>query len=417
MIDLSDEGVGMSVRKRSWTTAKGEKKEAWVADYVDQAGKRHLKTFDRKKEADAFHAKANVEIREGTHTPDSASVTVTEAANLWLETGRGRRLESSTLDSYEQHVRLHLVPFIGRLKLSQLTVPMIRELEDKLRRGDPAPGAGEGAARSADMIKRIVSSLGAMLGDAQERGLVSRNVVRDLRSGRRRSSEKKKDDRQKGKLKVGIDIPTPNEIKAFIGALQGQYRPLLLTATFTGLRASELRGLRWADLDFERRELHVRQRMDKRNVAGPPKSGAGERKIPMPPIVIDTLREWRLACPKGTADLVFPTGNGRPEHHANIAQRGLIPAWIAAGVTVPGLDKEGKPIEAAKYPGLHALRHFYASWLINRKADGGLELPPKLVQERLGHSTIAMTLDTYSHLFPRVDDADELAQAERVLLG
>ena len=66
--------------------------------------------------------------------------------------------------------------------------------------------------------------------------------------------------------------------------------------------------------------------------------------------------------------------------------------------------------------GLHALRHFFASWLINRRRDGGLELPIKAVQQRLGHTTIVMTADTYGHLFPRGDDADELAAAEQALL-
>lgn len=65
----------------------------------------------------------------------------------------------------------------------------------------------------------------------------------------------------------------------------------------------------------------------------------------------------------------------------------------------------------------HSLRHFYASWCINRKVDGGLELPVKLVQTRLGHATIAMTLDTYGHLFPNNDDGKELAAAEIALLG
>jgi integrase len=68
-------------------------------------------------------------------------------------------------------------------------------------------------------------------------------------------------------------------------------------------------------------------------------------------------------------------------------------------------DEEGKPIMEAKYTGLHALRHFYASWCINRKADGGLELSPKIVQERMGHSSITVTMDVYGHLFPRGDDS------------
>jgi len=72
---------------------------------------------------------------------------------------------------------------------------------------------------------------------------------------------------------------------------------------------------------------------------------------------------------------------------------------------------------AAKYTGLHALRHFYASWCINRKADGGLELPPKVAWHRLGHSSIVVTMDTYGPLFPRGDDAKELAAAEATLLS
>jgi integrase len=66
---------------------------------------------------------------------------------------------------------------------------------------------------------------------------------------------------------------------------------------------------------------------------------------------------------------------------------------------------------------MHALRHFFASWCINRKEDGGLGLTPKIVQERMGHSTIALTMDRYSHLFPKADDSDELAAAEEAFLA
>ena len=81
-------------------------------------------------------------------------------------------------------------------------------------------------------------------------------------------------------------------------AATGRVRPFILTAIFTGLRASELRGLRWADVDFEARALHVRQRADRFNSIGPPKSEAGERTVPLPPLVVNVLREWKLACPK-----------------------------------------------------------------------------------------------------------------------
>ncbi len=119
-----------------------------------------------------------------------------------------------------------------------------------------------------------------MLADAQERGLIARNVVRDLRTRRTRGKERRSDRRQKGKLKVGVDIPTRQEIKAIVAALSGRWRPLLLTAIFTGLRASELRGLRWSDVDFDARTIHVRQRADRYNAIGAPKSEAGERLVP-----------------------------------------------------------------------------------------------------------------------------------------
>jgi integrase len=306
-----------------------------------------LKTFKRKKEADAYRARANVEVREGIHTPDSASVTIAEAAAFWLQTCHANHLETATIDTYEQHARLHIKPFLGRVRLSQLTAPMVRDFEDKLRRGDPAPGEANGKQRSPAMVRRVITSLSTLVSDAQERGLVARNVVRDLRSRRKRGKQKQHDSRHNSKLKVGVDIPSPQEIRAFLAALSGRYRPILLTATFTGLRASELRGLRWADIDFERHKLLVRQRVDKRNVAGPPKSAAGTRTVPLPSIVINTLKEWRLACPKSPEGLVFPTSNGRPEYHVNIVNRGLIPAWKAAGVI-------------GRYTGLHALRNFYA---------------------------------------------------------
>jgi integrase len=397
----------MSVRKRAWTTSKGDTKEAWVVDYVDQTGKRRLKTFMKKKAADNFSATANVEIRAGVHTADSQSVTVAKAGKLWLETGERAGLERTTLDAYRQHLRLHIEPYLGNLKLSQLSAPMVREFEDKLARGDMPDGAGA-EPRSPAMVRKVRVSLSSLLSDAQERGLVSRNVVRELRRTRHRGAERRAERREKGKLKVGVDIPTREEIKALVATAKGRWRPILLTAIFCGLRASELRGLRWSDVDLDKRELHVRQRADRYSAIGKPKSEAGERTVPLTPIVVNTLREWRLACPKSDLGLVFPTGAGNVENHSNIMHRGLRPTLISAGITTA----DGRP----KY-GLHDFRHFYASWCINRRADGGLELPAKVVQERLGHSSIVMTMDVYGHLFPRGDDSEELAAAEKSLLA
>jgi integrase len=330
------------------------------------------------------------------HVPDSQSILLAEAAKLWLTSCENNGVERATLATYRQHVGLHIIPLIGTAKLSQLSVPMVRAFEDTLRKD-----------RSAAMVRKIRSSLGSILADAQERGLVAQNVVRHL-STQRRGKEARADKRQ-GKLKIGVDIPSLQEMRAIVATLTGHWRPLLLTAIFTGLRASELRGLRWADVDLKRGELHVRQRADHYNAIGRLKSESAERVVPLPPLLVNTLREHRLACPKGSLDLVFPNSLGNVESYSRIIADGLLPVMIAAGV----VDAEGKP----KYTGMHALRHFYASWCINRRVDGGLELPLKLVQARLGHAAIAMTADRYGHLFPRGDDGAELAAAEKAFLG
>jgi integrase len=148
----------------------------------------------------------------------------------------------------------------------------VRAFEDKLLTGDPVPGEETAEPRSQAMTKKIIGSLGALLAEAQERGLVARNVVRELRSRRKRGKDRRAERREKGKLKVGVHIPTPTEIRAIAGKLEGRWRPLLLAAIFTGLRSSELRGLRWDDVDFKKAELHVRQRADRYQEIGRPKA-------------------------------------------------------------------------------------------------------------------------------------------------
>jgi integrase len=389
----------MSVRKRTWKSPSGEPKEAWVVDYVDQHGERHIKTFTKKRDADAHHAIVGAAVRAGTHTADSRSVTVAKAAELWLESCEAAGLERASLVAYRQRAELHITPILGALRISQLTVPLVRGFEDRLRRD----------GRSSAMVRNARRALGGILADAQERGLVAQNVVYSLRKNRR---SRRADGN--GKLKIGVDIPSPAEMRAIVGKLPhiedaARWRPLLLTAIFTGLRASELRGLRWDDVDLKASEIHVRQRADRYGKIGRPKSEAGERAIPLPPMLVTALREHRLASPRTELGLVFANSKDGIEHRNTIVERGFHPAQIAAGV----VDQHS----GAKYKGLHSLRHFYASWCINRRVDGGLELPLKVVQARLGHASIQMTADTYGHLFPRGDDGAELAAAERAFLA
>jgi integrase len=380
----------MSVRKRTWMTAKGEQKEAWLVDYTDQEGNRRFETFSRKKDADARHDEVRGEVRQGVHTAKSKCITVAEAAEDWIAYVKLEKRERSTTDQYEQHVKHHIAPRIGREKLANLTTPRIEKFRDELLR-----------AMSRAMAKKVLTSLKSLLRDAKRRGNVAQNVAADVTI--------KADKRGKRKLKIGVDIPAVGEIRQILDAASSEDRPVLLTAISAGLRSSELRGLKWADVDLKAGAIHVKHRVDRWNQIGEPKSASGTRTIPIGPLVVNALREWKLRCPRGELGLAFPNSVGKFENHSNLVQRILAPTLVRAGV----VDKNGK----AKYPGLHALRHFYASWCINRTEDGGLGLPAKIVQERLGHSSIVMTMDIYGHLFPRGDDGKELAQAEKLLLG
>ncbi len=374
-----------TVRRRAWTTAAGEKKSSWVADYFDQGGKRHLKTFPTKKAADGWLVTTRHEVVSGIHTPENASITVAEAGELWIRKGEVDGLERSTLAKYRNHLHLHINPDLGGVRLARLTRPMIEKFRDDLV-----------GRLSTPMARKTLGSLKALLNDAQRRGLVAQNVAQRVKIDTRK--------RDKKKLAVGRDIPSKAEVRAIIDYAEGRWRPLLLTAAFTGLRASELRGLTWDDIDLDKKVIHVRQRADQWGEIGSPKSQAGHRTIPMSPMVFNTLREWKMACPKagvtgespGRLHLVFPNGQGKAESHANIVNRGFDPIQVKAGVAESHATKkgdDGAPVMVAKY-GMHGLRHFFASWAIEQ------EFTAKKLQSLLGHSSIQMTFDTYGHLFP-----------------
>jgi integrase len=375
----------MSVRKRTWTTRKGEAREGWIVDYTDQDGDRHIETFERKKDADARHAIVAVNVGKGTHVAPSKSATVAEAAASWIKRVEAEGRERSTLDQYRQHIALHIVPRIGKMKLANLTPKRVEGFRDDLL-----------ARLSRPLARKVLTSFKSILKVANYS-----QVAADASIG--------SDKRSKPKLEPGRDLPTPAEVKRLIDAAKDpKRRALLLTAALTGLRASELRGLRWQDVDMKAGELHVTQRASRYCEIGAPKSETSRRTIPIDPdILLPALKAWKIGCPAGAADLVFPTTTGEIAHH-EIMLRSLAPVMVAAGV----VDKDGKP----KYA-LHAFRHFFASWCINPKERGGRELPAKEAQGLLGHSSIVMTLDLYGHMFPATGDRAELSKAVNLLLA
>ena len=381
------------VRKRTWTSG-GASKSAWIVDYFDQDRRRRQVTFKHKKAADAYLTTVRHEISSGTHVAPSTSITVAEAAEAWLKAGERHGLERSTLKQYRVQVQHHIAPLLGRVKLADLSTPRIQKFADALI--DRPMASESNASISRSMARKVLSSLKSILKEAQRQGQLAKDPARPVSI--------KVPRRGLLKINAGRDFPSKDEVSALLAAVTGRLRPLVVTAIFTGLRASELRGLRWADVDLDAKLVRVRQRADAWGTMGPPKSEAGERTIPLTPMVVNTLREWKLTCPRreGALDLVFPTETGQVQSLSNIVNRGWYPLLVSASI----VDEHGK----ARYS-FHCLRHFFASWMI----DAGT--PLKRLQAMLGHSTMAMTSDTYGHLFPDPEgDQERMAAAEQALL-
>ena len=208
-----------SIRKRVWTS-RGTKREAWVCDYFDQAGQRHLKTFATKKAADAWSVTTQHEVKLGTHTATSASITVAEAFERWIADCKANGLERSTIEQRQTHLKLHVAPFIGREKLSALTAPRVYQFDAQLR----------DAGRSVAMRKKIITNLKTCLSFAQGVGLVAQNVAASVRV--------KTDSRSKpAPLKAGVDFPSQADIRLILdNAPAPKWRAFFAVAIFCGLR-------------------------------------------------------------------------------------------------------------------------------------------------------------------------------------
>jgi integrase len=379
-----------TVRKRVRIAANGEEKIAWVADYHDQHKVRHLKTFTTRKAAATWLVETQGEVSRGMHTPERASINVWEACQLWLERGKVETLERGTMRGYEALVRLHIGPTLGPVKLAQLSTPMLESWRDRL-----LAGTEHRKPLSRRLARKVLGTLKSILSETQRRGLVAQNAALPVKvNAKKRDVEK---------LEVGINIPSKEQVQRLLATISGRHRPLFVTAVFTGMRASELRGLPWSAVDFEKRTITVRQRADEWGTIGMPKSSAGQREIPMSPTVFNTLREWKLACPKGELDLVFPNTVGKVQPLQNIACRVWRPLQQKTGM----VDAAGEPLF-----NFHTLRHFAASLWIE------LGFTPKRLQAMLGHSSVQMTFDRYGHLFASPeDDHEKFAKGEIGLIA
>lgn len=279
------------------------------------------------------------------------------------------RLRASTHRRYSELVR-HMTKHLAKIPLTQLAPVHVERMYATLQR----PIEDGGTALSSTTVLHIHTCLHKALADAVRIGLVAQNVADIVNAPRQRPFEP--------------TIWTLKEVRAFLhAARQDRLGPLYIIAAYTGLRSGELRALRWQDVDLEAKRLHVRTALMRGNVVGQPKTRKGRRSVELSNFAIAALRmqhdmqdkerrilgdEWH------ESGLVFTSAVGTALDSTN-----LLHAFYRF------CDHAGLPRVR-----IHDLRHLQATLLL----IGGIN--PKVVADRLGHSRINVTLDTYSHVVP-----------------
>lgn len=389
-----------TVKKRVWTTRRGEQKEAWRVSYTDNIGRRWHKQFDLKRDADAYRVQVEGEVARGVHTPDGASVTVGAAADIWLSACEANGCDRGTLKTYGEIVNKHIRPQLGSEKLSRLSAPRVVDFRDALM-----------LTRSHAIAAKTVRHLSMILAEAMRRGLVARNVAREIKVKRPRGE-------QRQRLARRAEIPPIEHLRAIIEAADAlsnedpRLPALVRVVMLAGLRASEVRGLSWRGADLKAPALTIAQRADRWCEIGAPKSDAGHRTVPIGPSLATTLKAWKLRCPPSKLGLMFPNNRG-----GVIDQKGFIALFVkvqaAAGLAIDSgrRGRRGQILWKPRY-GWHDLRHVAASnWL-----NDGIDL--KRLQTWIGHENIQLTIDVYGHLIADAKkDAALAAGAEKALLG
>jgi integrase len=286
-----------------------------------------------------------------------------------------------TYEAHRFHLDHDLLPRLGHRRISSLDVEDIAELITELR----------AAGRSAKTTANALGTLQSVLRFARRRGWILADPVELLEPEERPHPPRRSRGRVLGQA----------EIERLLDACPSRGRILVETALFSGLRISELLGLTWADIDFAAGLIRVRVQLSRVHRGEPPrrvptKTPASVREVPLVPQLSGRLSAHRRATPfAAPTDWVFVTSRGTPLGERNVARRVLKKAADATGLN----DGGRAPLR------FHDLRHTFASHLV---VDLGLDVAQ--VSRILGHASITITLDVYTHLFDDARHSREIRQ-------
>lgn len=386
---------------------------SWQARWKDPNGKGRAKNFDRKAEAEAHLA--GLAAAGGSSTMTIRQLGEAHHSYFAALVRAGQR-EQATLDGYKTALDVHLANDrdFAKVRLCDLTTPRVQQhlTEVFLRTG------------SLGVVGKQRRALVRWCKHGQQNGWLAANVAA--------ATEIEKPSDRPEENEERVVIPPKADLAAVLraaeeGAQAARDTAMVRLLLFAGLRASELLGLADDAVAATRKgtDVHVRERLERRyGVLGKVKSGAGRRDIPIGPQAALAVRAWRLqrgparafvsAAPATRGELVrgrlFPAPDGAPlwSYQAMLRQMWR-PLMKRAGLLrmVPDAKGKNRPVVAFTP---HALRHAFASIHIENGVD------PKRLQKLMGHSTLALTMDLYGHLW-RDEDRDEamVAAAERTI--
>jgi integrase len=348
----------------------------------DADGKRRSRsyTYSTRKEAERELARLLRELDTGQFA-DPARLTVGEYLKRWLSDAAKPTVSRATYSRYELVLRLHVIPQLGSLPLAKLRPLHLQRLYRGLQDHGMSPAG----------VHRVHAAVHVALGQAVKWQMLAYNVASAVTLPKVERHE--------------IRALTQDETARLLRAAQlpdaqkrtRMFAPLAL-ATATGMRSGEVLGLRWQDVDLDGGALSVVQalREDGQGLyLTQPKTTKGRRRIALPPFAVQVLRAHRAAQDEerlrvGTewkgGDFVFAAVGGGPWAPSNFAR-----AFRTVLARTAGEDARGHDMPALKLR-FHDLRHTHASQLMRAGVH------PKIVQERLGHASIGITMDLYSHV-------------------
>jgi integrase len=338
----------------------GKRKRKYIYGETRKAVQEQLRALQREQEA-------GVRL-------DAARQSLKQFLEYWLEQSVVPQRRPKTIHSYRQIVRLYLIPTLGSHQLSALTPAHVQLMLNQLR----ASGSEDGGPLSTRTIQYVHAVLRRALGRALKLGLVARNValLADV-----------------PQVETHEIIPlSPAQANALLAAVKGHRLEVLYRVALSlGLRKGEIIGLRWSDIDFEARTLRIVQtvqRISGELIADGPKSKQSKRLLAIPDVLIAALQQHRERQDEEREamgdlwqdhDLVFPSEVGTPLEPRNLSRH------------FKSVLRKAELPESTRF---HDLRHSCATMLI---AQG---VHPRVVMEYLGHSQIAITMNTYGHVLP-----------------